>query len=93
MDSTSGSNIAGQIAYDDLREWLVLADRLGEVRTVKGASWQEDSVDAASWTAVQHKSGRPGVGLRCVSDDSQLTRFPPKILATPLPAVPRASAC
>lgn len=31
-----------KIAYDDLREWLVLAEALGEVRTVRGASWQED---------------------------------------------------
>ena len=31
MSTGSGSNIAGKIAYDDLREWLVLADRLGEV--------------------------------------------------------------
>jgi UbiD family decarboxylase len=30
------------IAYDDLREWLEQADRLGEVRHVKGATWQED---------------------------------------------------
>jgi UbiD family decarboxylase len=37
-----GSNIAGKIAYDDLREWLVLADRLGEVRYVEGASWEKD---------------------------------------------------
>jgi hypothetical protein len=36
------ANVAGRIAYDDLREWLVLAERLGEVRHVKGASWQED---------------------------------------------------
>src|ERR1700723_3731995 len=36
------SNFTPGIAYDDLREWLVLADRLGEVRTVRGASWQED---------------------------------------------------
>src|SRR6202162_551413 len=39
---TDQSNVAAHIAYDDLREWLVLADRLGEVRTVRGASWQED---------------------------------------------------
>src|SRR6185437_7046737 len=31
-----------QIAYDDLRQWLDLAERLGEVRRVTGASWQED---------------------------------------------------
>ena len=36
------SNVAAHIAYDDLREWLAQAERLGEVRTVKGASWQED---------------------------------------------------
>jgi 4-hydroxy-3-polyprenylbenzoate decarboxylase len=36
------TNLNGHIAYDDLREWLALATRLGEVREVKGASWQED---------------------------------------------------
>src|ERR1700681_3973761 len=43
-DSTSAgkSNVSANIAYDDLREWLVEAERLGEVRNVKGASWQED---------------------------------------------------
>ncbi|MFM2444211.1 MAG: hypothetical protein RJB09_1397 [Pseudomonadota bacterium] len=30
------------IVYDDLREWLAEAERLGEVRTVRDASWQED---------------------------------------------------
>ena len=30
------------IAYDDLREWLAEAERLGEVRTVRDASWQEE---------------------------------------------------
>src|SRR5436189_3966517 len=39
---TERSNIAAHIAYDDLREWLTLAERLGEVRTVRGATWQED---------------------------------------------------
>src|SRR5882724_8007121 len=39
---TDPTNVAAHIAYDDLREWLVLAERLGEVRTVRGASWQED---------------------------------------------------
>ena len=36
------TNFKSGIAYDDLREWLALAERLGEVRTVRGASWQED---------------------------------------------------
>ena len=35
---TDRSNVAPHIAYDDLREWLVEAERLGEVRTVRGAS-------------------------------------------------------
>ena len=36
------SNFAGNIGYDDLREWLAMAERLGEVRTVKGANCEED---------------------------------------------------
>jgi UbiD family decarboxylase len=36
------SNFAGNIAYDDLREWLSMAERLGEVRTVKGANCEEE---------------------------------------------------
>src|SRR5258708_19157624 len=39
---SEGSNVAARIDYDDLRQWLALAERLGEVRTVRGASWQED---------------------------------------------------
>ena len=43
MDTlSSGSNTAPGITYDDLRQWLVQADRLGEVRVVKGATWQKD---------------------------------------------------
>src|SRR5882672_8717864 len=34
---TNPTNVAAHIAYDDLREWLVLAERLGEVRTVRAA--------------------------------------------------------
>ncbi len=30
------------IAYNDLREWLAEAERLGEVRTVSHANWHED---------------------------------------------------
>ena len=36
------SNIKAAIAYDDLREWLAAAEALGEVKNVKGATWQED---------------------------------------------------
>jgi len=40
MDARGGFTTG--IAYDDLREWLALAERLGEVCTMRGASWQED---------------------------------------------------
>jgi UbiD family decarboxylase len=36
------SNIKAAIAYDDLREWLAIAEQLGEVRNISGATWQED---------------------------------------------------
>ena len=36
------TNSAPRIPYDDLRGWLSEAERLGEVRIVKGANWQED---------------------------------------------------
>src|SRR6201997_4718776 len=35
-------NNTARIAYDDLREWLCEAERLGKVRMVRGANWQED---------------------------------------------------
>jgi 4-hydroxy-3-polyprenylbenzoate decarboxylase len=41
-DVSRGGNAAAHIAYDDLREWLSAAERLGEVRHIRGASWQED---------------------------------------------------
>ena len=36
------NNSTPRIVYNDLREWLSEAQRLNEVRTVSGASWQED---------------------------------------------------
>jgi hypothetical protein len=40
--SNRSNNNKGEIAYDDLREWLLQADRLGEVRIVRGARWEKD---------------------------------------------------
>jgi 4-hydroxy-3-polyprenylbenzoate decarboxylase len=37
-----GSNTAPHLAYHDLRKWLDEAEKLGEVRTVKGLSWEHD---------------------------------------------------
>src|SRR5215468_9770660 len=41
-DRRAAGNADPHIAYDDLREWIASAERLGEVRTVTGATWQED---------------------------------------------------
>ena len=35
-------NLQHGFAYQDLREWIAEADRLGELRVVTGASWQQD---------------------------------------------------
>ena len=54
-----GSNIEPRIPYDDLRQWMAEADRLGELRTVTGASWQEDIGLCAE--AVLHADDGPAV--------------------------------
>src|SRR5258708_12013426 len=38
----AGSDTKPQIAYTDLREWIAEARKLGEIREVKGLSWQQD---------------------------------------------------
>src|SRR3972149_2341050 len=38
----SDSQIQPQLRYGDLREWMREAERLGELRTVLGAPWQEE---------------------------------------------------
>src|SRR5437899_10978617 len=37
-----GSNAAPHLVYHDLRKWLEEAQKLGEVKIVKGLSWQRD---------------------------------------------------
>ena len=51
--------IAASFAYDDLREWLAEAERLGEVEVVKNASWQKDIGLAAE--LVNHSATAPCV--------------------------------
>src|SRR3970040_2344868 len=48
-----------QFQYEDLREWLAQAEKLGEVRHVKGASWQSEIGRAAE--IVQHPDPAPAV--------------------------------
>jgi UbiD family decarboxylase len=47
------------IVYDDLRDWIAEAEKLGEVRVVTGASWQEDIGMAAE--LVLHSDTAPCV--------------------------------
>ena len=54
--STAKSNVSAHIAYDDLREWLARAELLGEVRNVKGASWQED-IGLAAEAILREENG------------------------------------
>src|SRR6267143_5494009 len=50
-------NFGGNIAYDDLREWLSMAERLGEVRTVKGANCEED-IGLAAEAVLRAENGQ-----------------------------------
>ena len=59
---SNGAAAAGRkprFAYKDLREWIREAEKLGEIRIVKGASWQEDIGMAAEM--VQHSDAAPCV--------------------------------
>ncbi|HVY58762.1 MAG TPA: UbiD family decarboxylase [Xanthobacteraceae bacterium] len=56
---TSVSNIEPCVTYTDLREWIEEARRLGEVRHVKGLSWQEDIGMAAE--VILHDENAPCV--------------------------------
>ena len=55
-------NIDAHIAYDDLRDWLSRAELLGEVRHVKGASWQEDIGLAAEAVLRAENGSAPVAG-------------------------------
>ena len=54
-----GADKECQFPYEDLRQWLAQVEKLGEVRHVKGASWQEDIGMATE--LVQHDENAPCV--------------------------------
>src|ERR1051325_6977812 len=54
--SAAKSNVPANIGYDDLRQWLARAELLGEVRNVKGASWQED-IGLAAEAILREENG------------------------------------
>ena len=49
-------NLRCELPYDDLRGWLAEAERLGELRTVRGASWQED-IGMAAEAVIKEDDG------------------------------------
>ncbi len=55
----TAGNISHHIPYDDLRDWIAEADRLGELRHVSGATWQEDIGMAAE--ILSHRDDGPAV--------------------------------
>ena len=56
---TAGGNLEHLIPYDDLRSWIVETERLGELRHVTGANWQEEIGMAAE--VVSHDDNAPAV--------------------------------
>jgi UbiD family decarboxylase len=56
---TAGSGGKGKVAieYEDLREWVALAEKLGETRVITGASWEEQIGMAAD--LVMHSDAAP----------------------------------
>ncbi len=58
-DTPSGANLGHHISYDDLRDWIAEADRLGELRRVSGATWQQDIGMAAEM--LSHRDDAPAV--------------------------------
>ena len=36
------TNVGARLTYEDMREWIREAEKLGEVKVVNGASWQKD---------------------------------------------------
>ncbi len=55
----AGKSIKHHIPFDDLRQWMDGADKLGELRRVQGATWQEDIGMAAE--LLQHDEKAPAV--------------------------------
>ncbi len=62
MNVALTDNRKARVPYDDLREWIVEADKLGELVRANGYSWQEDIGMAAE--LLQHDANAPGGAVR-----------------------------
>jgi UbiD family decarboxylase len=58
-EKPAAGNLRHSLPYDDLRGWIAEAERLGELRHVTGASWQEEIGMAAE--IVSHADDAPAV--------------------------------
>src|SRR5260370_1371707 len=56
-NATARSNLEPRLCYDDLRQWLEEARKLGEVKELSGLTWQQDIGMVASTAA--HDDGAP----------------------------------
>ena len=50
-NATARSNLEPRLCYDDLRQWLEEARKLGEVKELSGLTWQQDIGMVASTAA------------------------------------------
>ena len=50
-------NLRHLLVYEDLRDWISEADRLGELREVRGASWEQDI--GLACTGVKYDENSP----------------------------------
>ena len=50
------TNTAQQFTYEDLRDWIEQADRLGELKRVDGASWEKD-IGMAAEIVIREDNG------------------------------------
>src|SRR5439155_13021585 len=57
--SAADADLQPHVAYRDLREWIEQARKLGEIREVKGLSWQKDIGMAAE--VILHDENAPCV--------------------------------
>ena len=53
----SGTNVGARMTYEDMREWIREAEKLGEVKIVEGLSWEKDIGEVAE--VVLHNESAP----------------------------------
>ena len=58
-EAIAGSNIGAQMSYEDMRGWLIEAERLGELRVAEGLNWETDIGEVAE--VVLHNENAPAI--------------------------------